>query len=195
MGFDLENYLAPPLKNYAEIISHWSSYFSINPQVIMTLIEMQTGLISDPTNPAVIEQPLGVLSKKQGFSAQVKDVLSRLFSDFYDHLGASGDIADTQKVSAASYALVRLLGDTSDFIIVFGHLFPSTLEQAPKLRDKYTALPPWLMQFPWHIGESWYFNGVHTSSGRHDGTPMSSIDLTPSWKRRWGDDTSLDIVT
>jgi len=182
LGFELEKYLAP---HYAEIISHWSSYFSINPQVILTLIEMQTGLISDPTNQAVIEQPLGVLSKEQGFSAQVKDVLSRLFSDFYDHLGAGGDIA-------ASYALVRLLGDTSDFFIVFGRLFE---QAAPKLRNKYTAPPLWLMQFPWHLGESWYFNGVHTNSGRHDGSPMSSIDLTPSWKRRWGDDTSLDIVT
>ncbi len=43
INFDLREYLktnAPHLWQHTEFISHWSGYYSINPKVLLTLIDM-----------------------------------------------------------------------------------------------------------------------------------------------------------
>lgn len=76
--FDLADFIyvnAPDLTDKKETISHWAGYYSINPKVVLTLMEMQSQLISFPT-AAALNRPLGALSGKQGFEEQLQDVLS-----------------------------------------------------------------------------------------------------------------------
>ena len=87
LSFNIEDYLqhnAPHLVEYAEIISHWCGYSSISPKIIITLIEYQTGLISNAQpDPNDIEKPLSSLSDSTGFSMQIKDVATQLADAYY----------------------------------------------------------------------------------------------------------------
>ncbi|WP_259561335.1 hypothetical protein [Shewanella baltica] len=54
--FDLADFIyvnAPDLIDKEEAITHWAGYYSINPKVILTLMEMQSQLISSPTEEAL----------------------------------------------------------------------------------------------------------------------------------------------
>ena len=49
------------------------------------------------------------------------------------------------------------------------------------------------LALPWTEGAAWSFNGVHTTSGSNDGTPMSSIDASKNWPV-WGTSTADAVV-
>lgn len=111
--FDLADFLyvnAPDLADKEEVITHWAGYYSINPKVVLTLMEMQSQLISSPTVQA-LDRPLGALSKRYGFDAQLQDVLAQLSQGFYayEEFQLTGQPQSTEAMNAATFALMNLL--------------------------------------------------------------------------------------
>ncbi|WP_392343829.1 M23 family metallopeptidase [Pseudoalteromonas prydzensis] len=81
---DWDNFFAlhaPALEDKKELILHWAGYTSINPKIILALIEQQSGLLSNPD--ADFAAPLIGLSDEQGFDAQVEDLVTKLSQRFY----------------------------------------------------------------------------------------------------------------
>ncbi|MCR3766673.1 M23 family peptidase, partial [Pseudomonas aeruginosa] len=121
-AFDLEAYLAlnaPALRDRSEYLEHWSGYYSINPKVLLTLMVMQSGPLGAP-DPQALAAPLGRLSAKQGFEAQVRDVLqqlSRRYCGFEEYrlrqAAAAGTVAENGLNPASAALLGLLLQDTA----------------------------------------------------------------------------------
>lgn len=81
---DWDNFFAlhaPALEDKKELILHWAGFTSINPKIILALIEQQSSLLSN--SDADFTNPLSALSDKQGFDAQIKDVVTNLSQRFY----------------------------------------------------------------------------------------------------------------
>ncbi|MCP4408452.1 MAG: M23 family metallopeptidase, partial [Gammaproteobacteria bacterium] len=215
MDFDIQEFLAdhaPHLSAYAEVISHWCGYYSVSPKVLLTLIDIQSGLVSWGNTLESLDRPLGGLVESAEFAAQIKEALAALYSDFYAYLHKKDRQGETQfedTVNAATYALMNLFrGDMrqedysftvdstrGDFIDTYEQLFPrdSEIGETGTGNVGTDAIPPIdFLQLPWMIGLSWHFNGVHTATGSTTGI-MSSIDFAENWKS-WGDDTSTDFV-
>ena len=87
-SFDVVDYMtaqAPQLAGYAETLYGRAEYYSINPKVYLTLMEMSGGLVSNPAaSPEQVENPFGL---GQGdFTAQLDALSETLFAAYYLHL-------------------------------------------------------------------------------------------------------------
>ncbi|MBN2385670.1 MAG: fibronectin type III domain-containing protein, partial [Anaerolineales bacterium] len=86
--FSLAAYLeqaAPHLSPYAEPLDGRADYNSINPRVYLALMEMATGLVSNPDPaPEELENPFGL--PENGFLAQVDALSTTATSAYYEHL-------------------------------------------------------------------------------------------------------------
>jgi len=84
--FNLENYLmhnAPHLMKYADDLYGRSEYFSINPKVYLTLLELHSQLISNPNSNAT-EDPFSL--SNGGFISQIDYVSNKMVEAYYLHL-------------------------------------------------------------------------------------------------------------
>lgn len=72
----------PHLKPHQETIMHYAGYYSINPKLLISMIESQSKLVTSPSEKAYLF-PFGNLSKNKGFKSQIKDVSSQLSKRFY----------------------------------------------------------------------------------------------------------------
>jgi len=120
-NFNVKTYLqdnSPYLTRYANELYEHSNYFSINPKVYLTLLEVHGYLITHP-DATGIENPFGLLDV--GFVAQI-DHLSQIMSDaYYLHLYSSqsqplslfpGDrdaSSTTPDINAGTYAIIAAL--------------------------------------------------------------------------------------
>jgi hypothetical protein len=95
--FDLKAYLqkhAPHLSAYADDLYGRAEYFSINPKVYLTLLEVHAHLVSSPDGPR-IENPFGLADLD--FVAQIES-LSEIMSDaYYLHLYSYSSLPATQR--------------------------------------------------------------------------------------------------
>lgn len=205
LDFDLDAYLArsaPHLRPHAEFMKHWSGYYSINPKVLLAVLEHRSRAVSQ--RDAVADDPSAGLVPGVGFREQVHEILSALYHDFYAHRLQSDD----KQLNAATYALMNLFRSRASvaefapdaevtrrgFLDTYERLFPGSRTRALPLDEGVEAVPPPdLLQLPWKLGQSWRFNGVHTTTGSDPGV-MSSIDMTRTWSLVWGNDTSTDYV-
>jgi LasA protease len=221
-GFDLKQYLtekAPHLLPYYSEIDYYTSAPSVNPRVLLALIEQRSGVITGKESTA---SPMNINSGS--FAQDLATITSKLTDGFYVILRAYYEIPEAQrtpleltlkdgtsvtlssKVNAATYALLsafqqyedqsqilRLAGTTEgSFYYTYKQLFPESdpLDQSNII---LTDNPPSadLLQFPFPIGEDWYFNGVHDWDGQDPASDMSSMDFsTSSSFPNWGSDTS-----
>lgn len=216
-AFDLESYLAvnaPFLLNKKELIAHWSGYYSISPKVLLTLMELQSGLISAPSKEK-LTAPFAGLSKKRGFEKQLRDVLAQLSQRFYGfeayqrkraHLADKALSTDPGTLNGATAAILGVLQRPSEnpaaltqgaslqnFSQQFSQLFNVSAKQMFKFESveqaaiTAAAIPPsTMMQLPWYQGYSWKSNGAHSHTG--SGSPYSSIDVSYDWPG-WGAQT------
>ncbi|WP_018692700.1 pre-peptidase C-terminal domain-containing protein [Algicola sagamiensis] len=206
--FDIAAYLqqhSPHLYPYAEIISHWSGYSSISPKVLLTLMEMQSGVVQQPTeiDPKAF-QPFGILSNVMGVSAQTKQVAIKLSKIYYDKLHAEYAVHASQSPQSETLAeaalkalFVRLPQNTDHFARfreTYALLFP--VAQYPVFEETQKSIAAYhhqnvpqknMLQLPFPIKESWWFGGSHTNTGSGD-YPQSSLDMNNGG--RWGSDTS-----
>ncbi|MHA6493375.1 M23 family metallopeptidase [Pseudomonas borbori] len=216
-AFDLESYLAvnaPFIRDKKELIAHWSGYYSISPKVLLTLMELQSGLISAPSKEK-LKAPFAALSKQHGFEKQLRDVLAQLSQRFYgfeayqrNRARASDKAlnADPGTLNGATAAILGVLQQPGDnpaalaqvaslnnFSQTFSQLFNTSAKQMYRFEPieqaaiTAAAIPPTtLLQLPWYQGYSWKSNGAHSHTG--SGSPYSSIDVSYDWPR-WGAQT------
>ena len=72
----------PHLEPYQETIMHYAGHYSINPKLLISLMESKSSLVNNPSKKSY-ESPFGNLSDESGFKAQIKDVASKLSKRFY----------------------------------------------------------------------------------------------------------------
>ncbi|OZG69747.1 metalloendopeptidase [Hahella sp. CCB-MM4] len=207
LNFDVEAYLqehAPHLADKAEIITHWAGYSTVSPKVLLTMIEMKTGLLSQ-NKAAFMMAPMGDLSSESGFSEQVEDIASTLATSYYQSIDQEQSNLSFAGEGFAAQSLSTELrndtdGDLDKFQEVYHRLFPETQEDhqfqsfdgAPST-GRFAAysqslVPPANMfQLPYPVGEYWYFGGAHTYTGSGS-YPLSSLDFNNGGY--WGSDTS-----
>lgn len=206
LDFDVRAYLAtaaPHLVPQAEAISHWTGHYSISPRVLLAVLEMQSGVM---TNPAALANPSAGLVAGADAGEQIRALVASLFVDFYAFREAAA--GQPRSLNAATFALLNLFRSAAPagfspqaaddartrFRDAYARLFPTPALNAVVGDLPGGALPPSnFLQFPWKNNSSWFFNGTHTTSGSGS-FPMSSIDFTRTWSLVWGNNTSTDYV-
>lgn len=201
--FDIEAYLAsqaPHLLPYAETISHWAGYSSISPRVLLTLIDLQSGLLSEPRRGLLknrLATPLPGLSQRQGFAGQVQDVADQLARHLYQQPALQAAEFGPRSKEPLSYLLQapagepapgrQLLDFSSRYQQLFGDAFASPGLQA--LPDVTPLAGPanGFLQFPFPLGQNWHVGGAHTNTGSGS-YPMSSLDMSQGGG--WGSNQS-----
>ena len=84
--FSIQDYIksnAPHLLKYADALYERSEYYSINPKVYLTLLEMHSRLISTP-DTAAMENPFGL--KSGDFVSQIEQLSNIMTEAYYAHL-------------------------------------------------------------------------------------------------------------
>jgi hypothetical protein len=98
-SFNVMDYMkshTPQLANYAETLYGRAEYYSINPKVYLTLMEMAGGLVSNTAvTPEQVENPFGL--GQSGFTAQLDALSEILFAAYYLHLYNYSILAEGQR--------------------------------------------------------------------------------------------------
>ena len=95
--FNLKDYLdnnAPHLSKYGDDLYGRSEYFSINPKIYLTLLELHSRFLTTPNNDG-IENPFGI--EGNNFIAQI-DTISKVMVDaYYLHLYSYSSLPDSER--------------------------------------------------------------------------------------------------
>lgn len=202
--FDIGGYLAgrdSALAEYAPDIELWASYSSVNPKILIALLELQHGWVSglDPALPA------------DQVRHTIERTAMRLASAFYEHLhvwgsrrpafgpapavgpviqfadGTAGALPPNE--SSATVALTAIIAaevPASQFQIMGAGGFESTYAAlfpgGDLLAENYSinpqSVPPEaLLQFPFPLGATWVASGPHSWNGGSYPPPYSSLDF------------------
>ena len=212
--FNLHAYLPEsesPLAAHADVIEMWCAYASVNPRVVLTVIEMQSGLVSSEPM-ADLSRPVGYA--EPGLENQIESLSMGLAIAFYDHLysyGARSEnpatpgmriryaLADGSQTtlpatsSSGTSAVTSVLAPLSEaddwaarlspsaeegFVQTYRRLFPDDDPLDRSNQILAAAAPPEdLLQFPFPVGSTWWFNGPHNWNGAGYGRPYSSMDF------------------
>jgi hypothetical protein len=204
--FEIRGYLegiGSALAAYSDDIEIWARYATVNPMVMLTMLELQYGYVKSLTDDLTPEE--------------IRDTIENTSMDlaiaFYEHLHTWGTrrppegLKDSNPVivftdgstaqispdhSSGSFAIAATLAESTDvttwleqvsfqssegFTSVFGSLFP----EIDLLDNSNDINPPTLpaadlFQFPFPLGATWYFNGPHSWAG-DDTPPFSSMDF------------------
>lgn len=203
-NFDIEAYLAsqaPHLLPYAEHISHWAGYSSISPRVLLTLLEQQSGVLTDGNADNIrLQRPFGDLSLKIGFEAQIQDVANQLAERIYSGIlkPEANEFSDI-KTDPLAYLLtipaqrgkkpqVQQVRFEQLYQKLFAEDFMPTDVKISHENNALLAGPAnGVLQFPFPTGQSWHIGGAHTNNGSGS-YPMSSLDLSQGGG--WGSNQS-----
>lgn len=201
LRFDIGQWLEQEAPHLAELeapIGHWAAYYHISPRVLITLMELESGLVSQPLTEARLAEPFGALSAKQGFREQLQDVAKRLSHHNFPFdeqtlkalpieardrgLSALAELYGHRTDSGATTALVEYEQLHDRF---FGNLKvrKPRQEQATQAQGPQGSAPI-DFQFPWPVGEAWAGGGAHSSS-------MQSLDFIQRYLD-WGDEGVFD---
>lgn len=206
-GFNLAAFLNgqnSPLQAYVNDIDAWARYTTVNPKVLLTVLELRFGYVTADTLP-----------DREQVLQDIEHTAMDLAVAFYEHLytwgsrrpsfslrsfilnptvafadGSSAQIQ--QEVPSGGFAIAAAMAQTTDlnqwieivqsnqpdsFSAVFGAMFPATdpLSTANDINPP-SAPPNDLFQFPFPLGAKWNFGGPHSWVG--DSTPpFSSMDF------------------
>ena len=176
----------------------------MNPQVLLTVLEMQHGLVDGTQNDMSPDQ----------IRSTIESTSLALAKSFYEHLYAFGSrspkssggtsheplvpLADGNTVQldpglpSGTFALGVVLGTSSDlatwlsqvsttgqhsFTQTFHNLFPeSDPTSDTNFVDPPSAPPDSLLQFPFPLGATWIYGGPHSWNGDNN-PPFSSMDF------------------
>lgn len=116
-NFNLQTYLeknSPPLAIYAGDLYGRADYYSINPKVYLTLLEIHSHLLSNP-DPSKIDDPFNLTSA--GFIPQIDEISYVMVSAYYLHLysytGQSGALLDLPPVTSPDGAPIVVSPETN----------------------------------------------------------------------------------
>jgi len=212
-NFDIAKFLKSiesPLTPYAVDIESWAHYYTLNPRVLLTVLEINFGYLTGldlQLDPAEVRQT-------------IEDTSMDLSLAFYQHMYKLGDrrkgplplgaqAAQSFKFedgvqaeliwspSSGSYAVAALeakgrlksvdssiqaLGGTDAFDAVFGYFFPDT-DPLDTTNDLQPDSPPPddYFQFPFPLEATWTFSGAHSWSGGSSFPDRSSMDFSTPW--------------
>ena len=184
----------------AEIVSDIAATYSINPRLLLAVIEYQSGWLTQRDQPTTdrLQAPLFAATGRSGLHGQLTWLASRLNHYFYLwrasqlslillsdgrrvalHPTLNAGTAALQAVLAELYRAeswprtVRATGFAATYADLFGDPFTNAIEP---------LIPPDLTQpdliLPWSQGETWYYvGGPHPAYGA--GTPWAAIDFAP----------------
>lgn len=196
MAFDLHDFLlqqAPHLLPKEEIILHWSGITSLNPQLLLALMETSSQLLSAPS-PQAMQAPFARLVAGKGFDAQLEQMARQLSDRFYQakatlqHARQSAPAlpqGDAHRIALASLLDPQAQRQlTQQWQTLFGS--EGLTRSRAKVADAPVPLAAGQFQLPWRQGYSWKVNGAHSHSG--SGYPYSSIDVSYDWPG-WGGTT------
>jgi LasA protease len=213
-NFNVARYLerrSSPLLAYAPDIEVWAAYTSINPKVLLTILELRNQWITEISSEWDESEILD----------EIEAVSMELATNFYDHMYAwgirsdegskksltfpsfefddSGVIQINPESSSGSFAIASALSEVEEqntwenlvspkspvsFSAVFSQLFPDTdlLDESNNLVPPGT-LPDDFLQLPFPLGADWTFNGTHSWHGGDIGPDRSSMDFSTNWPR------------
>ncbi|MBN8579575.1 MAG: LysM peptidoglycan-binding domain-containing protein [Anaerolineae bacterium] len=186
------------LLNGADIIEAVSTNYSVNPRILLALLEYQSGWVTNPT-PANIDYPMGYMDEsRSGLYRQVTWAANTLNRGYYlwrANAISTLVLADGQVIpmdptinagtAAVQYFFSEVSGygawqfDTSEtgvvvsYFVFFGNPFQYAIEP---LIPATLAQP--LMSLPFSSGESWYFTGG-PHGGWDSGSAWGSLDFAP----------------
>ncbi|ESP92850.1 MULTISPECIES: M23 family metallopeptidase [Pseudoalteromonas] len=181
---------APHLIDHQEALLHWAGYTSINPKLLLALMEQASQVLSQP-NKAAITKPFANWSDKTGFEAQLEDVALKLSQRFYAfEMYATKHKSVTS--NSATAALSSLLGDANalaPLAQLYSTAFATHLLSPQQVRFEAKSVAPkvnFSMNLPWPSGYAWYSGGAHSNTG--SGYPYSSLDFN-NGSGGWGSNT------
>lgn len=193
------------LEPYADDIEIWARYSSVNPQVLLAVLQLHHGYVFDLPEEhdsdevrAVIEDTAMSLatafyeylhtwgSRRPRFQNQALDVRPALV--FRDGTAIQLD----RETPSGTFALAAALAKRTDFSEwldelyafaprgfhgVYGALFPESdpLDASNDINPA-SAPPGGLLMFPFPLGARWSFGGPHSWAG-NDTPPFSSMDF------------------
>ncbi len=167
----------------AEIVKFNAHYFSINPQVLLTLLQLQSGVVDNPaSDPDALDYAMGYYSPEfSGLYKQVNWAAQQLFAGFYGRKYHDGDKALVFKdgtsrtadmdLTPGTFALHYMLAKTTDelswkglvgrgsgsFYQTFVELFGDPLQDPNASLPIISGIPDSIL--PWTVGETWYYTG------------------------------------
>jgi hypothetical protein len=212
IGFDVSEFVESQpgwLKNYqqyaaekqqsgAEIVSYVSTSFSISPRVLLTLLEYQTGALSNPIPPDNVEDyPLGyVKTGYHGLYIQLVWAANSLNQGYYgwlvNHLDTLEYLDQTIEhpdpwQNAATVALQYYFSQIEpkaayDYTISpdgFFKMYQSYFEDPWNCEPHIPgSLRQPTLRLPFESGKTWAFTGgPHTGWGKGD--PWAALDFAP----------------
>ncbi|WP_080760346.1 M23 family metallopeptidase [Pseudoalteromonas luteoviolacea] len=181
---------APHLVEFEEVILHWAGHTSINPRLLLSIMELSSQLISTPSKAALIA-PFAGLTDKVGFTEQLKDVALKLNQRFYAFEYHTTNEKSKQS-NAATAALSSLLGSSTKLAELANQyqlLFSINLFAPHGVSFKPSNAAPQVnfsMNLPWPSGYAWFSGGAHSHTG--SGYPYSSLDFN-NGSGGWGSNT------
>lgn len=189
------------LRSGAEIVQLVAQRYSVNPRLLLALLEFHSGWVTQANPPAEkLDYPMGqVEAGREGLLSQLAFAANALNNGFYAYreAGLSSIQFVNQSVvqiapglNAATAALQRYLAlqlDPTDWVAaaqptgamatyqsLFGDPFQYRVEP---------LIPPDLaqpeMSLPWAAGETWYFTGG-PHGGWDTGSSWAAIDFAPA---------------
>ncbi|MBQ4862369.1 M23 family metallopeptidase [Pseudoalteromonas sp. MMG013] len=186
---------APHLLEFKAVILHWAGHASINPKLLLALMELQSSVLSEPSKSNIM-LPFGTLSNKAGFAEQVQDLAITLNQRFYEYAQKVEGKVRSSPTNSATSSLISVLIKTQ--LKPYGSLnklvgIYETLSNVPLLlsqnKTPAASLNPsnsFYMSFPWPSGYAWYSGGAHSNTG--SGYPYSSLDFN-NGSGGWGSNT------
>ncbi len=205
--FDIGAYLSDrgsPLAAFSPDIELWASYSSVNPKVLMAILELRHGWVSG----------ISYSIPEEEIRSTIEDTAMGLATTFYEHLhtwgarrpaftpvpsfgpsvllqdGSAASLDPSQ--SSGTVALLaamaadiapagyesKFAGVTRDFRSIFGAMFPeSDLLDTSNDIEPQNAPPDNMFQLPFPLGAEWVASGPHSWNGGSSQPPFSSIDF------------------
>ncbi|MEJ2571947.1 MAG: hypothetical protein P8Y98_15540, partial [Anaerolineales bacterium] len=206
--FDIGSFLRnrnSALQVFTDDLEMWARYTSLNPKILLAVLELRYGLIDEFQADLDPEDILSI----------IETTSTDLATAFYEHLHTWGDrrqpwdlealtldpvlsFADGSTIqvqadqASGTFAIAAVIAKTTDadtwvdevfgtgpdsFLYILGGMFPEVdpLDTSNDINPP-AAPPESLFQFPFPLGATWRFNGPHSWAG--DGTPpFSSMDF------------------
>lgn len=187
------------LMSGTEIVQMVAQNYSVNPRILLALLEYQSGWVTNPT-PANIDYPLGFVdANRYGLYRQAAWAANTLNRGYYlwrvngisTWVLSDGQVLPVNPTINAGTAAVQYFFSQVDgleawqkdvqetglavtYYVFFGNPFSYAIEP---LVPTTLAQPP--MNLPFAPGESWYFTGG-PHGGWDSGSAWAALDFAPS---------------
>lgn len=186
------------LMNGADIVLSVSVNYSVNPRILLALLEYQSGWVTNPF-PANIDYPMGFLDEnRSGLYRQLAWAANTLNRGYYlwrvnalsTWVLTDGQVVPVDStINAGTAAIQYFFSQTGDletwtrdvnetgvavtYFVFFGNPFSYAVEPLVPVTTTQPAL-----NLPFSAGESWYFTGG-PHGGWDSGSAWAALDFAP----------------